>query len=174
MGLRPARTIRILQGQPWTRVSNRKPRKSYVKGVPNTKIRQFNMGSKIKFETDTLMVANEDVQVRDNAIEAARQAANKVLEKALIANYSMKILKYPHFVIREHTNLGVAGADRISKGMKLAFGRPKGRMVRIRAGESLFKASTLSKDLPVVRKAFDRARLKLSGSYKYEYKNAAN
>ncbi|MFH1257853.1 MAG: 50S ribosomal protein L16 [Candidatus Micrarchaeota archaeon] len=165
MGLRPARTVRVSQGQPWARMSNRVPRKSYVKGAPRPKVRQYNMGVDRFYESEVSLSADKDVQLRDNALEAARQVAVKFLEKHLPAQYYFGILKYPHLVIREHSALGVAGADRISKGMKRAFGRPKGRMARIKHGEALFVVRVSTKDLAVVHDALRRAKQKMSGQF---------
>ncbi len=165
MGLRPARTVREVKAQPWTRISRKKPRKSYVKGAPNSKVRQFNMGSDRYYDLQIELVLEGPIQLRDNAIEAARQAINKHLEKNLQTNYFLQVLKFPHLVIREHAALGVAGADRISKGMKLSFGRPKGRMARIATGEGVFRARVDKSALGVAKVAFKRGQLKLSGHY---------
>ncbi|MBI4406376.1 50S ribosomal protein L16 [Candidatus Micrarchaeota archaeon] len=166
MGLRPARTIREAQGQQWARISISKPRKSYVKGAPRPKIRQYEMGSDKYYERRVDLVAVYPFHVRDNALEAARQAANKHLEKTLfIDNYFFRVLKYPHLVIREHSALGVAGADRISKGMKRAIGRPKGRMCRVNTGDSVFAVYCNENAVREVKVALTRAKLKLSGGY---------
>ncbi len=165
MGIRPAKTIREVKGQVWSRISRKKPRKSFVKGAPNPKVRQYNMGTDKRYETEVDLIPEYSLQVRDNALEAARQAANKYLEQNLMANYFLQVAVYPHLVIREHAALGVAGSDRISKGMKLAFGRPKGRMARVQAGQAVFKARIMAKDIAVVKEAFMRAKLKLGGKY---------
>ncbi|MBI5225469.1 50S ribosomal protein L16 [Candidatus Micrarchaeota archaeon] len=165
MGIRPAKTVRESQGQPWARISNRVPRKSYVKGAPRPKVRQYNMGVDRFYDTEVNLNAVTDIQLRDNSMEAARQAAVKFLEKHLPNQYYFGILKYPHLIIREHSALGVAGADRISKGMKRAFGRPKGRMARIKHGESVFTVRINSKDIKTVKDALRRAKLKMSGSF---------
>lgn len=170
MGLRPARTVRKYQGQPWARLSNKKPRKSFVKGAPRPKVRQYNMGVDRYYEEEVDLIANHNIQLRDNAIEAARQVCVKYMEKNLPGQYYFGILKYPHLVIREHSALGVAGSDRISKGMKLAFGRPKGRMARIKHGEAVFTIRINTKDIGIVKEALRRAKLKLSGSF-FEKKN---
>jgi large subunit ribosomal protein L10e len=116
-------------------------------------------------------VVKEPVQLRDNSIEAARQAANKYLEKNLVDNYFLQVVSYPHLVTREHAALGVAGADRISKGMKRAFGKPKGRMARLSKGEAVFRARIMSKDLRVLKEALRRAECKLSGSFQLVARN---
>lgn len=165
MGIRPAKSIREWKGQAWARTSQRKPRKSYVKGAPRSKVRQYNMGTDKRFEIEAHLCPRARIQLRDNQLEAARQAANKYLEKNLVDNFFMSMVAYPHLVIREHSALGVAGADRISKGMKRAFGKPKGRMARVRQGDSVFIARIMKKDLPVLKEAYRRAQLKLSGTF---------
>ncbi len=165
MGIRPGKTIRRPVGQPWARFSKHKPRKSFVKGAPHPKVRQYNMGTDKRFEIEVEFVADYPVQLRDNAIEAARQAANKYMEKTLVDNYFFQVVSYPHLVVREHAALGVAGADRISKGMKRAFGKPKGRMARLDSGDVVFRGRLLKKDLPVLKEALRRAQCKLSGKF---------
>ncbi len=165
MGLRPAKTIREIKGQPWARISTSKPRKSFVKGAPRPKVRQYNMGTDKRFELEVELVPDFGLHLRDNAIESARQAVNKQLEKTLIDNYFLQVVSYPHLVVREHSALGVAGADRISKGMKKAFGKPKGRMAQVRAGDAVLRARIMEKDLPALKEAFKRGQAKLSGSY---------
>jgi len=172
--LRPARTCRTVKGQAWTRVSQRKPRKSYVKGVPNSRVRQWIMGTPKRMEVEVALVATSPIFVRDNALEAARQATNKFLEKTLVHNYLFRVLKYPHQVVREHTALGVAGADRISSGMKLAFGRPKGRMARLNKGDAVFSVWLRQADLPVAKTALKRGRIKMSGAYDYVVRDIRN
>ena len=103
MALRPGRTTRK-KVNPWTRVSRRKPRKSYAVGVPYSKIHIFNMGNAEKeFETNLWLVVEHGVQIRSNALEAARVVSNKFLERNIPGNYFLKILVYPHQVLREHS-----------------------------------------------------------------------
>ncbi|MFH1200632.1 MAG: 50S ribosomal protein L16 [Candidatus Micrarchaeota archaeon] len=165
MGLRPAKTMRALQGQVWTRISQKTPRKSFIKGAPKPKVRQYNMGVDRFYERQVALMATVPIQLRDNAMEAARQTTVKYLEKHVAGQYFMTITKYPHVVIREHTALGVAGADRISKGMKLSFGKPRGRLARIKAKENIFIVRVNEKDIPEVREALKRAKIKMSGAY---------
>ncbi|HLC38293.1 MAG TPA: 50S ribosomal protein L16 [Candidatus Norongarragalinales archaeon] len=166
MGIRPARASRDIRGQPWARLSKRKPRKSYVKGAPQPKVRQYQMGVDKPYELEVEMVEQIPVRIRDNSLEAARQAANKYLEKSIPGNYFFQIVPYPHLVLREHSALGVAGADRISKGMKKAFGRPKGRLAQLETGKAVMRARILSKDLPLLKEALHRATIKMPGKTK--------
>lgn len=123
------------------------------------------MGTDKRFELEVEVVPNFSLNLRDNAIEAARQAANKYLEKSLIDNFFLQVVSYPHLVVREHSALGVAGADRISKGMKKAFGKPKGRMAQVNAGHAVIRGRIMKADLQVLKQAFKRATAKLSGAY---------
>jgi len=174
MGLRPARTCREDKGQPWARISKRKPRKSYIKGAPHPKVRQFNMGSDKRYEIEAELRATYPVRIRDNSLESARQAANKCMEKKLFQNFYLQVVSYPHLVVREATSLGVAGADRISKGMKRAFGRPKGRMALLHKGDAVLRSRIMKKDLPVLKDAFRRARLKMSGDFTLNVRDITN
>jgi len=174
MGLRPARTCREPRGHAWARTSRKKPRKSYVKGAPHPKVRQYNMGVDKRYDLEVTLVAEKPMQLRDNALEAARQAANKFLEKNIFQNYFLQVTKYPHLVLREHSALGVAGADRISKGMKRAFGRPKGRLARLRPGEAVLTARVYVKDLSLLKQGLTRAARKLGAGLKIVLRDITN
>ncbi len=166
MGLRPAHTIRTPGGQVWSRISQHKPRKSYVKGAPHPKIRRYKVGNRNgNYEIVIDLVSKTNVQLRDNAVEAARATINNLLSKKLLDKYYFRVLRYPHLVLREHAALGVAGADRISSGMKHAFGRPKGRLVMLKKGASLFRIYVAKSAYPIVKTALKRASIKLSGTY---------
>ena len=132
------------------------------------------MGSNKRFEIKVELKAVKPVQVRDNSIESARQAANKHLERELEHDYYLIIRKYPHEIRREHTALGVAGADRISSGMQGAFGKPKGRMARIQNNSALFEIRLKEVNLRVAKKALKRAALKLPGAYEIVFEDIRN
>jgi len=100
MGLRPAKTCRDLGKVPWARYSKKKPRKSFVKAMPHLSLNVYMMGQKGSYDTQMDLVAGGDIQLRDNALESARQAANKYLEKVMLNQYFVRILVYPHNVIR--------------------------------------------------------------------------
>jgi large subunit ribosomal protein L10e len=169
MAKRPGRTYRRIK-RPWTRVSNRKPKMSYVVGVPDSRIHVFEMGNKKKkFNTNLYLVADQDVQIRDTSLESSRVSANKHLEKVVgVENYFMKVLLYPHQVLREHTLATGAGADRFSMGMRKAFGRPKGRAAVVKSGKRILKVSVDKKHLNAAKTALKRADHKISTTCKIE------
>jgi len=163
MGLRPGRTTKSLQ-RPYTRVSKKKPRKSYVVGAPYPRIHVFNMGNPDKEYDKTLWLSvDRSVQLRDNSLEAARIVANKLLERTIGSeNYFMKILIFPHHVLREHSLATGAGADRFSSGMRKSFGKPSGRAAQVRKGQNVIMLKIFKKDLEVGKKALKRADSKLA------------
>ncbi len=162
MALRPGRTIKQKK-RPYTRVSKRKPRKSYVVGVPHPRIHVFEMGNKEgDFDRALYMVSKDDVQIRHNALEAARIVTQKYLEKKLgKENFFFKILVYPHHVLREKSIATGAGADRFSRGMKLAFGRPVGKAAIVKSGQNIFLVKVNKKNIKTAREALKRASSKM-------------
>jgi large subunit ribosomal protein L10e len=166
MGLRPAHTCRDVGKVSWTRYSKKKPRKSYVKALPHNAVQIFDMGDAGKsYEAEIQVVAEKPIRLRDSALEAARQAANKYLEKQIPGNYYFKVVVFPHDIIRENKMIVGAGADRLQKGMRHSFGRPTDRAAKLGAGQPVFKIKFFKKDLGVIEEAVRRARLKLSGTY---------
>ncbi|MGD0729605.1 MAG: 50S ribosomal protein L16 [Candidatus Micrarchaeaceae archaeon] len=165
--LRPARTMRRPNSMAWSRYSQKKPRKSYVRALPHTSLIVFNMGViKDTYDLKVTLNTTEPVQLRSNALESARQVANKYLEKTIPQGYSFKVLVYPHNVIREHKMAQGAGADRISRGMSQAFGRPMFVAARLKTGQPVLMVKTSKQNRHVVNEAFRRAASKLSGTYK--------
>jgi len=162
MALRPAKCYRRLK-RPNTRVSRRKPRRSYVKGVPDPKIHRFEMGNKKKrFPVGMALVARQSVLVRHNALEATRIALNKNLEKNIGKDaYFMKILVYPHHVMRENPLATGAGADRFQTGMRKAFGKPIGKAARVKTGQKLIEVRTDPGKEMHIKKAMKIAASKL-------------
>ena len=165
--LRPARTYRNIDSQAWSRFSLKKPRKNYVRSMPRTSLIHFNSGKdKADFDLTVRLEAETYIQVRSNSLESARQMINKRLEGAIPGNYYMRVITYPHQVIREHKMATGAGADRISQGMSLSFGRPIGVAARIKKGQSVFLVKSTKQNRKLIADAFRLGMGKLSGSYK--------
>lgn len=156
-----------LHSQAWARYSLKKPRKNYVRALPHTSLLVFNMGvEKGDYDLELTLNAEQPIQIRSNSIESARQAVNKYLETEIPQGYSLKVLVYPHNVIREHKMATGAGADRISRGMSQAFGRPTSIAARVKRGQPIFKIRTMKSNKKIAQEAFRRAATKLSGTYK--------
>lgn len=173
MGLRPSKCYRGIEGPAYTRTSKTKPRKSYIKGVPGSKIVMFDMGNKRKeFDTQIHLVSLEPMQIRHNAIEAARITSNKYVQKMLgNVNYKMKIRVFPHQVMRENPLATGAGADRFSTGMKKAFGKPIGRTARIRANQKVMTIYTDKENIETAKQALRKAKMKIPCKATIEIEN---
>ncbi|MBU0762312.1 MAG: 50S ribosomal protein L16 [Candidatus Altiarchaeota archaeon] len=167
-GIRPAKCYRW-DSPAYTRVSSR-PSDSYITGIPGSKVIHFDMGNKKgEFDTKAEIVYVGNIQVRHNSMEAARIIIQKRLEKFVgVANYYFKINAYPHHVMRENVTATGAGADRVSEGMRRAFGKPIGRAARMQRGQTLFTIKFNNNDArrKLIKKALELACNKLPGEKK--------
>ena len=139
-------------------------RREYMGGVPAVRISQFEMGN-VRKEAEfpvvfTLKVKNR-VQVRHTAIEAGRIAANRVLSKLSNETYHFKVRAYPHIVLRENKLATGAGADRVSSGMRRAFGKTVGTAARLECNQIILTVSCT----PAVAKTAKLALWKASMKY---------
>ena len=134
-----------------------------MKGIPGIRVISFDLGDpSADFQIVMSLVSEEKGQIRHNALEAARIAANRVLEgEAGRGNYHLKLRVYPHQVLRENPMAVGAGADRISDGMRLAFGKPIGTAARVFAGQKLMTVRVNKEHVAEAKEALRRAGLKL-------------
>lgn len=156
MPIRPARAYRHFSGPAYTR-------KDYVAGVPGIRVTFFDMGNPNgDFPIEMSLVVKNTGQIRHNALEAARVAMNRLLEvKAGKDNYHLKIRIYPHQIMRENPIAMGAGADRISDGMRLSFGRPIGMAARVSAGQKIMTLRVAKDFGALAKEALGQATLKL-------------
>jgi large subunit ribosomal protein L10e len=146
---------RKVEGQVYTR-------KEYMGGIPHCRISQFDTGNVHQtYRFHYSIVAREAAQVRDQSVEAARVAVVRVMERVASNNFHFKVRKYPHNILREHKMATGAGADRISDGMRLAFGKPVGHAVRANIGDVLFTLSFRSENVADAKEALRKAACKL-------------
>jgi len=119
-------------------------RREYMGGVPGSKIVQFDMGNLTEsYPVELSIVAEETCQIRHTALEAARIGINRQLQKEIgRGNYHLKIRTFPHHVLRENKQATGAGADRVSEGMRLAFGKAVGTAARVENGQKVFTVWT--------------------------------
>ena len=161
MALRPGRCYSKHKKKPYTRISTRKPRKSYVKGVPGIRIHQFEVGTKGKYPVKFHLVSNRDVQIRSNALEAARIATNRLLSLELGDNYFLRILPFPHTILRENKMIFGAHADRLQDGMRRAFGKPIGVAARVKTRQTIISIGVTKDSIEVAKQALKRGKAKL-------------
>jgi large subunit ribosomal protein L10e len=138
-------------------------RKEYMGGIPGSKIVRFTMGNTSKeFSHRVKMVTIKSGQILHNAFEAGRIAAMRHLERRLERkNFMLKIIPYPHQVIREHKRVNVAQADRFQEGMKKAYGKPAAVAARVKNRDVIFIAEVEQKDIPEAKKALEKASHKM-------------
>ena len=153
--------------RPYTRIS-KFTNENYVRGgYPSIKINKFEMGNPNgKYDTTLKLNVSRDMNIRHNALESVRMSANRVLEKALGNNYHFKIKIFPHHVLRENPLAAGAGADRMSTGMKLAYGKTIGAAARVRNGQSIVEVRVSKANAKLGKEALQRAARKLPCSCK--------
>lgn len=166
MGLRKSRCYTTPE-RSYTRKSKVRS-KSYVKGAPVTKISKFIMGNLAnynagKYQFIISVLVEEPIQIRDNCIEASRMLINRELDTELKGDYYFAVSAYPHQILREKKILMGAGADRMSQGMQLAFGKPASVAIKFNANGKLFMIACNKNAIPVVRKVLDKIRAKIPG-----------
>ncbi len=137
-------------------------RREYIDAIPGLRIAKFTMGSLTKdYDYVLRLVSEEKAQVRQNALESARVAANKAIEGIGDANYFLRLVPFPHVILRENKMIATAGADRLSEGMRRAFGKPVGLAARIEKGEPIIEIYVKKDNLEKAREALRVARSKL-------------
>jgi large subunit ribosomal protein L10e len=152
---KPASMYRRLE-RPYTR-------RKYMGGVPGSKVVAYDMGNlREEFPITLSLVAKEPCQIRHSALEAARVAANRFLMKKVgRMNFHLKLRIYPHHVLRENKQATGAGADRVSSGMRHAFGKAVGSAARVAAGQKVASVSLEPQNFIVGKTALKRAGHKL-------------
>src|SRR3989338_2942885 len=100
MALRKASAYSKKKARPFTRISKNKS-KAYIKTVPSSKIAKFNMGNEGDYRAgkhpfSVKLRSDENVQVRDNALESARMLLHKDLEENVPGQYFINVRVYPH------------------------------------------------------------------------------
>ena len=150
-----ARNYREVKGAAYTR-------KKYMRGSPQSKIVKFTMGEPSgSYGYQVSLLSERRIQIRHNALEAARIAANRHLEGKLGQYYFLRVLLYPHVVLRENKMLMVHHADRFQDGMRKAFGKPIGRAARVEPGQPVIVAYVNEDGVEAAKEALKRGGAKL-------------
>ena len=101
------------------------------------------------------------MQIRHNALEAARLAANKTMAKAGEGSFFSMLRVYPHVILRENKMIATAGADRLQEGMRRAFGKAMGLASRVSPGQVILEAHVKATNLDLAKQGFKVASSKL-------------
>ena len=76
-------------------------------------------------------------------------------------NFFLRVVTYPHLVLRENKMIATAGADRLQEGMRKAFGKPIGLAARVSIGDTVLEMSLKAENLEKGREAMKAAATKL-------------
>jgi large subunit ribosomal protein L10e len=136
--------------------------KVYAPGAPNSKIARFSTGqANPDYDYVLKLVSTEKVQIRHNALEAARVAANKKLTPIGETAYFLRVKVYPHVILRENRMIATAGADRLQEGMRKAWGKPMGLAARVMPGSVILELYVKADNLTRAKEAMRSASSKL-------------
>ncbi|RVW26442.1 60S ribosomal protein L10 [Vitis vinifera] len=164
MGRRPARCYRQIKNKPY-------PKSRYCRGVPDPKIRIYDVGTKKKgvdeFPFCVHLVSWEKENVSSEALEAARIACNKYMTKFAGKDaFHLRVRVHPFHVLRINKMLSCAGADRLQTGMRGAFGKPQGTCARVNIGQVLLSVRCKDGNGNHAQEALRRAKFKFPGRQK--------
>ncbi len=136
--------------------------KKFAPGAPNPKVARFTTGkARPDYDYMLSLVSDGRVQVRHNALEASRVAANKKLALVGEENYQLVVRSYPHIILRENKMIATAGADRLQEGMRKAFGKPIGLAARVGIGDTVLELRVKSENLEKAKEAMHAGSAKL-------------
>jgi large subunit ribosomal protein L10e len=146
---------REIRGMPYVR-------REYIAGKPQIKIARFSSGqAKNDYDYKIELVVTEKIQVRHNALESARLAANKTMSTAGETAFFSILRVFPHVILRENKMIATAGADRLQEGMRRAFGKSMGLAARVYPNQVIFEAYIKAANLALAKDAFKVASSKL-------------
>ncbi|KAL4572323.1 hypothetical protein LXL04_019095 [Taraxacum kok-saghyz] len=160
----PARCYRQIKNKPY-------PKSRYCRGVPDPKIRIYDVGMKKKgvdeFPFCVHLVSWEKENVSSEALEAARIACNKYMTKSAGKDaFHLRVRVHPFHVLRINKMLSCAGADRLQTGMRGAFGKPQGTCARVSIGQVLLSVRCKDANSQNAQEALRRAKFKFPGRQK--------
>jgi len=156
MARKPASMYRYVRGTPSTR-------REYMGGVPNPRITQFVLGNKTAdFPLQVSLFVLERCNIRHNALESARITVNRAMEKkAGSTNYRLRIRIFPHVVLRENKQATGAGADRVSQGMRAAYGKAIGTAAEVKQNQLIITVETTEPFVDHAKNALRKAGMKI-------------
>ena len=124
------------------------------------------MGTIDAYEYELSLIAQSPLQIQHNALESARIAANRYLELKLGTKYLLRIVVYPHHILRENKLIFGAHADRLQTGMREAFGKSVGRAARVRPEQVVILVQVNEDGIEIAKEALRRGKAKLPKKYK--------
>jgi large subunit ribosomal protein L10e len=145
-------------------------------GIPNPRITQFVLGNKTdKFPIRINLKTIEKCQVRHNALESARITVNRSMEKKVGSqNYRIRIRVYPHVVLRENKQATGAGADRVSQGMRAAYGKNVSTAAEMQPNQIIITVETSEQYINDAKESLRKAGMKIPSPCKLTIEKIAS
>ena len=151
----------------YQRKRSRSHRREFVSGGADPQITIFDSGNRKRHDWEFrlgLMLKHSRC-ISHFTLEAVRRNINKGLIKDIgRTNFHLRVRQHPHMVYREHAMMAFAGADRLSSGMRNAFGNPVGRCARVKAGQIILEVDSMYKFFDKVSKKIYSASHKVGES----------
>merc|ERR1711934_130555 len=164
MGRRPSKCYRYQKNKPYIK-------SRYCRGVPDPKIRIYDLGRK-KASVDDFpfaahLCSDELEQVGSEALEACRIACNKYMTKSAGKDaFHIRIRVHPFHVIRINKMLSCAGVDRLQTGMRGAWGKAQGTVARVHIGQPITSVRLREQNEANAIEALRRSKFKFPGRQK--------
>ena len=138
-------------------------RREYMGGIPPPRIIQFVVGNKTdKFPVTVALHVLERCNVRHNSLEAARITVTRDMEKKVgPTNFRLRVRVYPHVILRENKQATGAGADRVSQGMRAAYGKNVGTAAEVQADQIIMTVETTEQFIQSSKEALRKAGMKI-------------
>lgn len=115
-----------------------------------------------EFEVELSLIGLERCQIRHQALESARIASNRDMNKnAGRSNYHLRIRVKPFHYLRENKMISGAGADRVQDGMRRAWGKVIGSAARVKPKQALITIRTNREHIKAARAALKKAAPKI-------------
>lgn len=153
-----------------------------VKGISYKGLENFSLtyknGNKSLLLSPSEEIFSYDLKVSEDKIlfpeslESVRLSVNKTLSSKLNKlEYYLRVLVYPHQILREHRMAKGAKADRISEGMRRAFGKANKRAIRVKKDQKIIRILLLkkvdSKIFRDIRKLVQKTTSKITSASKW-------
>ena len=139
-------------------------RNEYVHRIPDGKEKQMKWtygNINQVFQHELKLISTNTHYISVNSLDAMRTTISHALGGDDKFFY-MRIYPYPHQLLREHGLLGVAKAERISKGMKRSFGKTQSKVALVHPDQTIISLKVDEPLLKLARYALDIASKKLA------------
>ena len=158
MARKPAVMYRRLKGPAYTR-------RKYIGGVPNNRIHQYHVGNRRAAETGQFQVvlelrADNDVQIRHTALEAARVVSNSTIRKEAGAQATPFVFTPSLTTCCVKTSKPPAPVLTVSPRHAMCLGKNVGTAARVKRGQRVISIQVNAPHYLTARDALRKASMK--------------